>query len=356
MPARRPRPSSLLASAVMLVPLAVSTAGAQTYEVVMDEKTSHAILNIGLSVPLAGTFIGNYDPATNPGGTRTLPGLFGGSGNQPIPFSADVSAALDMDEVPSGSMKMVMGSGPAFLMTDMVLDVLGGGTAPLLAGAELTFSSFRTFSPNSLYPGGPPFPITLPIGGITEFRIEQTLMTAGVILPGEKHDTFFVLVPARLTFEMQVLDTTIGGEPIDLLLPMFGGFERNGDSMSMWFSASDSGSNVWSIPIDPLVNEPVELPTILPPGQTANLLFNGEFEDVATSRSLDLAMIGDGTPTNSVADVTGDGLVNGADISEVLGFWGPCPGCAADIDRDGVVNGIDLALVLGLWQPEPAGK
>lgn len=352
----RPRPSSLLAPAVILLPLAVSTAGAQTYEVVMDEKSSQAILNIGLSVPLAGSFIGNYDATTNPGGTRTLPGVFGGSGNQPIPFSADVSASLDGNEVPTGSMKVVMGSGPLFLMTDMVLDVLGGGTAPILAGAELTFSTFRTFSPNSLYPGGPPFPITLPIGGITEFRFEQTMMATGVMLPGENHDTFFVLVPARLTFEMQILDTTIGGEPIDVLLPSFGKIERNGDSISMWFSASDSGSNVWSIPIDPLVNEPVELPTILPPGQTANLLFNGEFEDVSTSRLLEVAIIGDGTPTDSIADINGDGLVNGADISEVLGFWGPCPGCAADINGDGVVNAIDLALVLGLWQPEPTGK
>lgn len=352
----RPRPSSILALAFFTIPLAVSAAGGQTYEVVMDDRTSHAILGVGLSVPLSGTFIGNYDATTNPGGTRTLPGVFGGSGNQPIPYDAVISASLEMDAVPAGSMKMAVGDGPLFLMRDLSIDVLGGGVAPLLAGAELTFSTFRTFAPNSLYLGGPAFPIILPIGGITEFRIEQTLLAIGSILPGEKGDRFFALVPARLTFAAQVMDKAIGGEPIDLLLPMFGRIERNGDSMSMWFSASDSGANVWSIPIDPLVNEPVELPTILPPGQTANLLFNGEFGDVTTSRMLDLAMIGEGSIACSLADINGDCLVDGADIGEVLGSWGPCAGCAADIDGNGVVEAVDLAMVLAFWQPEPTRR
>ncbi len=52
-----------------------------------------------------------------------------------------------------------------------------------------------------------------------------------------------------------------------------------------------------------------------------------------------------------LADVNQDGVVNGADISAVLGFWGlagkPLP--AADITRDGVVDGADLAVLLGSW-------
>ncbi len=53
------------------------------------------------------------------------------------------------------------------------------------------------------------------------------------------------------------------------------------------------------------------------------------------------------------ADVNQDGVVNGADISAVLGFWGqagkPLP--AADITRDGLVDGADLAVLLGSWGP-----
>ncbi len=50
-----------------------------------------------------------------------------------------------------------------------------------------------------------------------------------------------------------------------------------------------------------------------------------------------------------VADLNGDGVVNGADLAIVLGGWGG--GGIADINGDGVVNGSDLAIVLGAWGP-----
>ncbi|MBX3356309.1 MAG: hypothetical protein KF724_11505 [Phycisphaeraceae bacterium] len=53
------------------------------------------------------------------------------------------------------------------------------------------------------------------------------------------------------------------------------------------------------------------------------------------------------------ADLTGDGVVNGADIALVLGSWGPCVGCPADLTGDGVVNGADISTVLGAWGPCP---
>jgi hypothetical protein len=50
-------------------------------------------------------------------------------------------------------------------------------------------------------------------------------------------------------------------------------------------------------------------------------------------------------------DLTGDGVINGADLAIVLGSWltaGP-----GDLDGSGVVNGADLAMVLGAWGPCP---
>jgi len=43
--------------------------------------------------------------------------------------------------------------------------------------------------------------------------------------------------------------------------------------------------------------------------------------------------------------------VNGADLSIILGFWGPCSSsdCMPDLDGDGVVGGADLTLILGNW-------
>ena len=51
------------------------------------------------------------------------------------------------------------------------------------------------------------------------------------------------------------------------------------------------------------------------------------------------------------ADIDGDGTVGGADLSLLLGNWGPCSGngCAGDLDGNGIVSGADLTLLLGSW-------
>ena len=51
-------------------------------------------------------------------------------------------------------------------------------------------------------------------------------------------------------------------------------------------------------------------------------------------------------------DLVVDGIVNGADLGELLAAWGPATGNAsADINRDGSVNGADLGELLANWGP-----
>lgn len=50
------------------------------------------------------------------------------------------------------------------------------------------------------------------------------------------------------------------------------------------------------------------------------------------------------------ADLDGDGCIDGADLSRLLGFWGT-PG--ADIDEDGTTDGTDLSYLLAAWTPCP---
>src|SRR5690606_22099058 len=47
------------------------------------------------------------------------------------------------------------------------------------------------------------------------------------------------------------------------------------------------------------------------------------------------------------ADLNGDGLVNGADLANLLSQWGQLG--SADLTGDGVVNGADLAALLAAW-------
>lgn len=49
------------------------------------------------------------------------------------------------------------------------------------------------------------------------------------------------------------------------------------------------------------------------------------------------------------ADLSGDGLIDGADLGILLGSWGPCAGCLADLSQDGLVDGTDLGLLLASW-------
>ena len=52
-------------------------------------------------------------------------------------------------------------------------------------------------------------------------------------------------------------------------------------------------------------------------------------------------------------DIDGSGTVGGADLTTLLGAWGPCKGCDADLDADGQVSASDLTLLLGSWGPCP---
>jgi len=58
---------------------------------------------------------------------------------------------------------------------------------------------------------------------------------------------------------------------------------------------------------------------------------------------------------NCLADISGNGSVDGVDLAAVLGAWGSPAGgkSGADIDGDGIVNGSDLAYVLSGWGPCP---
>jgi hypothetical protein len=48
-------------------------------------------------------------------------------------------------------------------------------------------------------------------------------------------------------------------------------------------------------------------------------------------------------------DLNDDGVINGADLGQLLSSWGRCVACAADTNSDGRVDGLDLGVLLGNW-------
>jgi hypothetical protein len=75
--------------------------------------------------------------------------------------------------------------------------------------------------------------------------------------------------------------------------------------------------------------------------------------DISSGSSTDFN--DDGVPDDCqcLSDLNGDGVVDVVDFLELLGVWGPCPGCAADINRDGEVNVVDFLILLADWGPCP---
>jgi hypothetical protein len=49
-------------------------------------------------------------------------------------------------------------------------------------------------------------------------------------------------------------------------------------------------------------------------------------------------------------DISGDGMVDGLDLTALLAEWGVCgASCSADLNSDGVVDGLDLTVILSGW-------
>jgi hypothetical protein len=75
---------------------------------------------------------------------------------------------------------------------------------------------------------------------------------------------------------------------------------------------------------------------------------DGEIDFILSAANGSRVYIASGAAAVCVGDLTGDGLVDGADLGQLLGAWGT-DAAGADLSDDGVVDGADLGLLLGAW-------
>lgn len=342
-----------LAAAAFLVAGSAAHAASESY---IFNLTPQSTLQQELSItlPLAGTWIGNYDAASNPTGTKTIPGLFGGSGNNAIPFSSVVKPEVSISSSPAGSFSLVVDtlSGLA-TVSDFSLDLLNGDPGAVTINLELTYSNFHTQNPSAIYPGVSGLNLPLPAGSISQATIQQYAPTQGLVAPvGDGTFLLTAALPVVITFTADVLGTPIGGDPQETFLPLAATLvpiQAGGYGISASISLPTQTQD-FPAPTQGLENQPFDLPTILPPGNTAHLLISGAFGAGTLTFSFGATLDALGTLQNYGGDVNGDGVVNGIDLGLVIGAWGPAaPGAAADLNHDGVVDGQDLALVISNW-------
>ena len=81
--------------AVLSVAGALRLAPAQPYDFNVVAPPSGISGSLALSARTQGTLVGNYNPDTNPNGTRTKPGLFGPFGpTENVPVEVRIGAAI----------------------------------------------------------------------------------------------------------------------------------------------------------------------------------------------------------------------------------------------------------------------
>jgi hypothetical protein len=303
-----------------------------------------------IQLPLAGTWIGNYDATTNPTGTTTIPGFFGGSGNNPIPFSMVVKPTVGIQNAhPAGDMEVAFDPATgAFSITGFAIDVLDGQTGGVTTNITLTYSTFRTTNPSSLFPGVSNVNVPLGNGSLTTATAVQTGPSFGVATPNADATwTFAASVPVNILVEGSAFGLPFGGTPSPGFMALAGTLAFVDGALVVTAQVSQQDSQ--PVPAPPaLVNQPFDLPTVLPAGGIARLLINGTFSEGTIVTTVSANLRAPGVPVPILGDLNGDGIVNGLDLGLMLSAWGASGG-PADLNNDGIVNGLDLGILLSNW-------
>ncbi len=312
-------------------------------------------LSMSLALPLSGTFIGNYDAANNPTGTQTRPNLSGGSGNNPIAYSATVKPSASV-EFPQGVPVVsfcVTDDGLGGAIVDCGwLDLIQGDPSPLTINITISYPNFHTVSPTAIYFGVSNVTLPLPAGEISAAHAVQTAPAAGLLVPGRGGSLILTAsLPMELVFEATVLGQVIAGDPTPIMLPIVAELQPTLQGDYVAVASVQIPETQLTVPIAGQVveNQPIDLPTIIPPGNSAHLLVSGTFSDGTLTFALSANLSGPGETNSSPADFNEDCVVDGDDLGTLLGQWGACRGCAADFNDDGVVDGDDLGTLLGEW-------
>jgi len=291
----RPLIHTALATATLLGSVASLSAQPQRYNFALDTARGSVDLTTAINVDTQGFWIGDHDPVTNPTGTQTRPGLFGGSGNNPIDASIDMSITGQSTTRPTGDFTMDVGAG-TFSINAFAMDMLAGSPVVLPLEVTLLYNTFRTSNPSSLYPGGTP--ITLPLGNaeISVLTAAQSAIGGGTLTPTGNPGEFLVagIIPVLLTMEADAMGTPIAPAPLPAALALTGTLVVTTNAATLSLSTTIDLQQVIPGPLPGPQAAPFPLPTILPPGGVANLLITLDINqiDFAFGGTINLAANG----------------------------------------------------------------
>ncbi|MFT6833058.1 MAG: hypothetical protein ACJAZN_003239 [Planctomycetota bacterium] len=326
--------SLFLASAAL-----ASTSSAQTFDHAFDASQSSISVTAAVGLDLSGNLKGVYDALVNPGGTRTVLGVFGDNGlNNEVP----VSITLGVDAVIGGAVDGTFGVTydavlGTVVLNDLAATVGASGSSSADISVTLSYNTFRSINPGSLYIGG--FPLTLPLGAatVTDVVLSQAAPGVGTAVAGASAGLLDVNagVPVELSFNIDLSALGAGGVtpvgPLPILLPIRGTLDLAdcGAALVAGGSSTQMQTLPSPFPLD-LVDLALPLPTILPPGGTADLLLSASLDTVTFDGTIATTLVAT-AGSSGRTEVLCDGNLNSSGMAGVLGTSGSTSVTAEDL-------------------------
>ena len=235
------------------------------------------------------------------------------------------------------------------IVSNLSFDLLGGTAGTLPATININYQTFRTFTPNSVFPGGVTIPVPVGSANVTKLQAVQTgKPVSGLLVPQKNGYTFTVAVPVDLILSADALGTPIADNSvIPSVLPITGTVTVTPTGLQFTFAVAGSNSQTQPVANGGFTNQPLALPTVLPSGGTANLLISGTVTQVAVTTTINSTIRGAGVRRPVPGDLNGDFRVDGNDAALLLNNWGGTG--IGDLNSDGVVGAGDLAILLSSW-------
>ena len=281
------------------LPVETLFGSAYEFEFLFDPSSSGFAASLDLTARTSGTLIGDYDPISNPAGTRTKPGLrgrFGGTENVAVPAGLTFRINVQPQSSTSGLFRLTANTSNNTAWLDGLLaELLNAG--PVITDAAIAFQhgNFRTRNPSSIYPAGRPRRLPRGEAQITSLTVtQQGGSLLGTLTPlGPDQYQFAFLVPAVLsmTATFMGLPVTVPDMPITMpfggQLTMYGSTARITSVQTL--HAAGAGSPGTALP-----QPAMDVPTVLPAGNTASFLFDLNLSRVSSNVDGTVTTVADG--------------------------------------------------------------
>jgi len=346
-------------NALVLATLALAglASAADTYTFTLNSAASTAAFDLSVNAPFAtggvSFLLGDYDAVTNPTGTRTIPGLFGGNtgANTPVNITAGgVSAEGNSGPTPlrpRGGFALTLDTAAATAqVAGLTADILNGATVTVAGEVSITYSTFRTRQPTCTLIGG--FPITIPAGegtatALTAAQVDES--NSGALAPAGPNQYSFSVPMGMLL----VAGVAVNGEPVDVpaqeVPVVFAGTVTvNGATASMTGGFSIAANQTEPGPT-PLAALPFTEPLC-----SGNLLINLTLGSTSIDVSSTVNLVANGTrQAQCDPDFNCDGNADQDDVLCMINVVAGNPGCQCsdpDFNRDGNVDQDDVAAII----------